>query len=113
MAKVGEFRRCLEEQKLPSELIQWCETVLGIETLSDFVNLVTISGYEAELDTTIIQVCDHTKAAPNRALLLSSFELRGEARAALLRAEVKLQQGQSVDDIDDPLDSATQESLME
>ena len=78
MAKVGEFRRCLEEQKLPSELIQWCETVLGIETLSDFVNLVTISGYEAELDTTIIQVCDHTKAAPNRALLLSSFELRGD-----------------------------------
>ena len=114
MAKVGEFRRCLEEQKLPSELIQWCESVLGIETLSDFVNIVTINGYEEELNTTIIAVCDHTKNASNKVLLLARLRAAWrQARAAMLRAEVKLQQGQSVDDLDDPLDSSTQESLME
>ena len=114
MAKAGDFRRCFEEQRLPDELTKWCETTLGIETLSDFCNIVTVQGYESELDTVILSACDHTKNAPNKPLLLARLRSAWRtARASILRVEARAQQGQSADDLDDPLDASTQESLLD
>ena len=114
MAQTGEFRRCFADNRLPDELTQWCETVLGIETLSDFCNMVTAQGYELELDTAILSVCDHTKTAANKAILLARLRAAWRsARASILRAEARTQQGQSADDLDDPLDAGMQESLLE
>ena len=114
MAKTHEFRRCLEEQKLPEALIAWCESTLGIETLSDFCNMVTVNGYESELDTVILSACDDTKAAANKALLLARLHAAWRAaRASILKIEARQKTGQPVDDLDDPLYPATQESLLD
>ena len=114
MAQTNEFRRCLEDQKLPEPLIVWCESTLGLENLSDFCNLVTVSGYESELDTVILSACDDTKAAPNKALLLARLRAAWRAaRASILKLEARQKTGQAVDDIDDPLDPATQDSLLD
>ncbi|CAE7614995.1 ddx1 [Symbiodinium sp. KB8] len=114
MAKSNEFRRCLEDQKLPEPLIAWCESTLGIETLSDFCNIVTVNGYESELDVVILSACEDTKAAPNKALLLARLRAAWRAaRASILKVEARQKTGQPVDDLDDPLDPATQESLLD
>ncbi|CAE7300004.1 DNMT3A, partial [Symbiodinium necroappetens] len=114
MAKSNEFRRCPEDQKLPEPLIAWCESTLGIETLSDFCNIVTVNGYESELDVVILSACEDTKAAPNKALLLARLRAAWRAaRASILKVEARQKTGQPVDDLDDPLDPATQESLLD
>ena len=76
--------------------------------------MVTVNGYESELDTVILSACDDTKTAANKALLLARLHAAWRAaRASILKIEARQKTGQPVDDLDDPLYPATQESLLD
>ena len=70
-----------------------------------------MNGYESELDVVILSACEDTKTAPNKALLLARLRAAWRAaRASILKIEARQKTGQPVDDLDDPLDPATQEN---
>ena len=47
--------------KVPEALITHAVDTIALQSLDDFVNLVTINGYETELKTVLVDTCAQTK----------------------------------------------------
>ena len=98
------LKQCLSDARVPQELIDYAVGTLGLQSVDDFVNLVTQAGYENELNTVLVEPC---AAARGNALALSRVRAAWRAaRAQVLKAEVKKIQGE-------PLEPSTQDSLLQ
>ncbi|CAE7471996.1 Dnmt3b, partial [Symbiodinium pilosum] len=109
-AKVEALRRMLQEARLPEEFANHCITTLKMESIEDYVNIVTVKDYETELKVVLTDQCAATK---DSALMLARARSAWRAgRTIVLRNEHKRQQGEPVEDMDCALEQSTQESLM-
>ena len=110
-AKVESLRRCLTDAKFPEAFVKHCLETLQMESLDDFVNIVTIKDYETEIKTVLTDQFAETKDNP-----LYWARARAAWRAArtiLLRTEHKRQQGESVEELECALEPSTQETLLQ
>ena len=55
------LKQCLSDARVPQELIDYAVGALGLQSVDDFVNLVTQAGYENELNTVLVEPCAATK----------------------------------------------------
>ena len=109
--KADALCRCLTEAKLPDTFVSHCLDKLKMESLDDFVNIVTIKDYETEIKTVLVDQCNETKDNP---LHLSRARAAWRAaRTSILRAEHRKQQGETVEEIECALEHSTQETLLQ
>ena len=102
------LRRCLLDARLPDKFVEYCTDTVKLESMEDFVNLVTIANYETELKDVLCEQCAETRGNP---LMLSCARAAWRsARTQILRQEHRRSQG--AEDLDSPLDPSTQETLM-
>ena len=101
--KVEALRRCLVEVRLPGAFIDHCLDKLKMESLDDFVNIVTIKDYETEIKTALVDQCDATK--DNAQYLSRARSAWRSARTTLLRNEHKKHQGETVEELECALES--------
>ena len=81
------LKQCLSDARVPQELIDYAVGTLGLQSVDDFVNLVTQAGYENELNTVLVEPCAATKG---NALALSRVRAAWHAaRAQVLKAQHK------------------------
>ena len=93
------------------ELADYAVATVGLQSVEDFVNLATQAGYETELNTVLVEPCAATK---NNALALSRVRAAWRAaRAQVLKALLKKSQGLPSEDMDEPLEASTQDSLLQ
>ena len=105
------LKQCLSDARVPQELIDYAVGALGLQSVDDFVNLVTQAGYENELNTVLVEPCAATRG---NALALSRVRAAWRAaRAQVLKAELKKSQGLPSEDLDEPLEPSTQDSLLQ
>ncbi|OLP93135.1 hypothetical protein AK812_SmicGene25005 [Symbiodinium microadriaticum] len=93
--KADALRRCLVDAKLPDAFVEHCLGTLKMESLDDFVNIVTIKDYETEIKAVLIDQCPETKDNP--LYLARARAAWRAARTTLLRNEHKKQQGETVE----------------
>ena len=109
-AKVDALRRMLQEARLPDEFSTYCIDQLKMESIEDYVNMVTVKDYETELKVVLVDQCAATK---DSTLMLARARSAWRAgRTILLRNEHKRQQGEPIEDRDCALEQSTQENLM-
>ena len=68
------LRACFQDARVPDELAEYAITVVGLQSVDDFVNLVTVAGYESELKEVLVEPCAATKG---NVIALSRIRLRG------------------------------------
>ena len=109
--KADALRRCLVDAKLPDAFVEHCLGTLKMESLDDFVNIVTIKDYETEIKAVLIDQCPETKDNP--LYLARARAAWRAARTTLLRNEHKKQQGETVEELECALEHSTQETLLQ
>ena len=110
-AKLEALKRCLQDAKLPDDFVTYCVDTLKMESLDDYVNIVTIKYYETEIKTTLVDQCAATKDSPLH--LARARTAWRAARTVLLRNEHKRQQGETVEEIECALEQSTHETLLQ
>lgn len=104
------LKAVLENARVPEALRQFMADTLNMESLQDFTNFVTQTGYENELKS---MVCDLCPAVKDNALALARLRVAWRAaRTQILKMEHRQSQGQASEDLDEPLEQVTQETLM-
>lgn len=97
------LRSCLEGARVPEALITHLTTVVGLQSLRDFVNLVTTQGYEQELKV-IADGCEDAKEKP---VVLSRLRAAWRSGQAALRSiEQRAATADAATDFDQPLQDA-------
>ena len=105
------LKQCFSDARVPQELADYAVATVGLQSVEDFVSLVTPAGYETELNTVLVEPCAATKG---NALALSGVRAAWRAaRAQVLKAELKKSQGLPSEDMDEPLEASTQDSLLQ
>ena len=94
---------------MPQELIDYTVNTVGVQSIDDFVNLVTVAGYETELKTVLVDACPGTK--DNVIALARTRAAWRAARSQLLKAE-RRKATATAEDIEEPLEASTQDGLL-
>ena len=109
--KLEELKQCMKSTAVSQALVDHCTTQLQMATLEDFVYFVRADAFEAEVKTHIVDTCAATK---DNMLAVARMRAAWKAAKAILqRVELRKAQNQSDHDLDEPLDSHTQESLVD
>jgi hypothetical protein len=108
--KMDEMRQVLKEAAVEDEICTYMADVLKMTSIEDLVRFVSEAAYETELLTHILG-----KVASFKSDLLQLSRLRTAwrvARATLNKTEQRRIAGQGAEDMDEPLDASTQDTLL-
>ncbi|CAE8586815.1 unnamed protein product, partial [Polarella glacialis] len=108
--KMDELQQVLKEAAVEEEICAYMIDVLRMTSVEDFVRFVSEAAYETELLSHILIKVASFKSDP---LQLSRLRTAWRvARATLNKTEQRRIAGQGAEDMDEPLDASTQDSLL-
>eukprot|EP00439_Symbiodinium_sp_Y106_P043809 s5030_g5.t1 len=89
------LRACFKDARVPDELTEYAITTVGLQSVDDFVNLVTVAGYESELKEVLVEPCAATRG---NVIALSRIRAAWRAgRAMTLKSDLKRQSAGTVE----------------